>query len=128
MLYAQPIVELSTARVTSEVLLIRMVDDDGRVVPSTEVVPAAERRGLMPLIDRHVIERAFTLAATGRRINVNLSATTIRDPRLLADILASAYRCATDPASITFEITETAAAGDMAQARRLARGLVRRGL
>ena len=46
-------------------------------------LPAAERHGLMPRIDRVMVEHAAALASCGRAVHVNLSATTIADERLL---------------------------------------------
>src|SRR5687767_13166226 len=75
-LHAQPIVHLRTGLTAREELLLRIVADDGRLVPACEFVPVAEKRGLMPWIDRLVIEQAAALASDGRAVHVNLSATT----------------------------------------------------
>ena len=40
-------------------LLLRMKDEDGTLVPSMAFIPAAERYGLMPEIDRWVVSAAF---------------------------------------------------------------------
>ena len=126
-LHAQPIVDLATGLVACEELLLRIVADDGELIAATEFVPSAERHGLMPTLDRVVIERAARLASWGRSVHANLSATTIADGGLLEDIVGAVRRHGADPARMTFEITETAATPDMAQARRLAKGLNARG-
>jgi EAL domain-containing protein (putative c-di-GMP-specific phosphodiesterase class I) len=121
---AQPIIELSTGDVHAEELLVRIATDDGRLLLPETFLPAAEQHGLMPQIDRFVIERAAGLASCGRAVHVNLSATTIADRSLFGDVLAAVHRHRAEPSRITFEITETAAAADMLHAGRLARRLV----
>ena len=126
-IHAQPIVDLSTGIVACEELLLRIACGDGELIRASSFVPAAERCGLMPALDRFVLERAAALAGRGRSVHVNLSATTFADGGLLEDVVGAADRYGADPARITFEITETAAMSDMAQAVRLAKALVARG-
>ena len=45
-------------------LLIRLRDEDGKLVLPGSFMPAAERYGLMPLIDRWVVRNAFGLLAS----------------------------------------------------------------
>ncbi|WP_164248238.1 EAL domain-containing protein, partial [Stenotrophomonas maltophilia] len=44
-------------------LLLRLRDESGALVPPGSFLPAAERYGLMPLIDRWVVRRAFEIIA-----------------------------------------------------------------
>src|SRR3546814_15868575 len=44
---------------TSIELLIRLRDEEGRVVPPGAFLPAAERHGMMPVLDRWVIGEAL---------------------------------------------------------------------
>jgi EAL domain-containing protein (putative c-di-GMP-specific phosphodiesterase class I) len=124
---SQPIVALSDGRVVSEELLVRIRDTDGHLVPPGAFIPAAERYGLMAEIDRYVIERAASLASTGRHVHVNLSATTIAQRGLFDDVVAAVQKHGAAPAQITFEITETAAAVDLTEASHLATRLAARG-
>jgi EAL domain-containing protein (putative c-di-GMP-specific phosphodiesterase class I) len=117
---AQPIVDLRTGRVEAEELLVRLAGEDGETLLPADFLPAAERHGLIPWIDRYVLERAADLGASGRHVHVNLSATTIADRDFLPDVVQTVRRHTCPPARITFEITETAAARDMARARRVA--------
>jgi hypothetical protein len=57
-------------------------------IPSSNFLPAAQRFGFMPAIDRWVIAQAAALAAQspGRRLAVNLAANTIAEPGLVAYI------------------------------------------
>lgn len=89
--------------------LIRMRAEDGREVPAPEFIPAAERLGLVHLLDRRVLELAMnTLAACPNvKLNVNVSMETVKDP-VWAEGYISAMRANTQLARrITVELTET---------------------
>lgn len=120
---SQPIMDLATGELSHEELLVRMVTEDGRVLMPGRFMPVAELNGMLPRIDRFMVERAAALAAQGRAVHVNLSATTLAAGSFYDDVIAAVERCGADPALITFEITETAAAADMFEAGCLARRL-----
>ena len=124
---AQPIVALSDGSIAAEELLVRVADGDRGLIPPLAFIPTAERCGLMPMVDRYVIERAAALAASGRVVHVNLSATTIAQPNLFDDIIGTIHRHGAVPERITFEITETAAAADLTETNHLATRLAARG-
>jgi PAS domain S-box-containing protein len=117
--HSQPIVELGSGRVVQEELLVRMLGDEGELIMPGEFLPPAERFGLAPAIDRWVIARAAEIARE-RRVEVNLSAQSIGDPSLPDFVEARLSEAGADASNLVFEITETAAAEDLAQARRLA--------
>ncbi|WP_189374117.1 EAL domain-containing protein [Vogesella alkaliphila] len=106
-------------------LLLRLHDEVGRLVPPISFIPAAERYGLMPLIDRWVVQHAFTTLAARLRCRkvtpigtcaINLSGTTIGDQAFL-DFLREQFRLhAIPPRMICFEITETSAIANLASA------------
>ena len=123
-LFTQPIVDLKSGEIAQEELLLRMLGDDGEelIMPSA-FLPPAERFGLAPAIDRWVVERAVKLARD-RRIEVNLSGQSIGD-RDLPEFIEAQLEATGAPASnLVFEITETAAAHDLVQARALADRLI----
>jgi len=124
---SQPIVCLSDGRVAAEELLVRIVEGDGASIQPLAFIPAAERCGLMPMIDRYAIERAAELASSGRTVHVNLSAKTIAQPGLFDEIIGALQRHRARPEQITFEITETAVAADLTEASHLATRLAARG-
>ncbi len=74
----------------------------------------------MPKIDRLVIDQGAALAASGRFVHMNLSATTIDDFTVFGDILTVVHVRRAEPARMTFEVTETAAVASMQNATRLA--------
>jgi EAL domain-containing protein (putative c-di-GMP-specific phosphodiesterase class I) len=124
---SQPIIDLSTRDVHAEELLVRIATDGGGLLLPENFVPAAERHGLMPRIDRVMVEHAAVLASCGRNVHVNLSGTTIADGTFFDDALDMVHRHGADPRKITFEITETAAASDMHSAGRLGTRLAKYG-
>ena len=119
-LYCQPIVSLSVAMPQQHhfEILIRKVGLDGEIALPTTFIPSAERYHLMPNIDRWVIKNTF---AAYRKLldksheqcdyifSINLSGTSLGDKSLLGYIREQFAIYAIAPASICFEITETAA-------------------
>jgi diguanylate cyclase (GGDEF)-like protein/PAS domain S-box-containing protein len=129
-LYSQDIVPVTPvpgAPQTME-MLVRMRDDDGKLVPPNTFLPAAERYNLMPSIDRWVARTSFAWLAArpdpgGFRLSINLSGTTLSDDAFL-DFVGELFAAhPVPPAAICFEITETAAIANLAAASRFIREL-----
>ncbi len=107
-------------------LLVRMVASDGSWVPPMAFIPAAERYGLMPRVDRWVIAQACRELAALRSQGcwlpvcmINLSAASVSDSSL-ADYIGGCLKQYSLPgAQIGFELTETAAIGNLASASKL---------
>ena len=115
-------------------ILLRLIDEDGRLVAPGTFLPAAERFNLMPRIDRWVIEQVFgryhALAArlgAGLVCAINLSGTTLNADGLLEHILEQAHRHRLPAGSVCFEITETAAVNNISRTRLLLRELRQQG-
>ncbi len=120
-LYAQPIVDLAAGGTVQHELLLRMrlPEEDAEpelVLPST-FLPIAEEYGFVADIDRWVIDRAAELAARGASVELNVSARSISDPRLLTHIRRALARTGANPSRLVFEITETALVSDERTAR-----------
>lgn len=97
-------------------LLLRLRDEDGNVVPPGAFLPAAERYGLMPAIDRWAIRTALANAdrlhprGSGlRSFAINLSGASIEDQGLADYILGCIAEYAVEPRRVCLEITETVA-------------------
>ena len=89
--------------------LIRMRGDDGQEIPAPEFIPAAERLGLVHLLDRRVLELATNTLAICPNIhlNVNISMETVKD-FVWAESYISHLRANEGLADrITVELTET---------------------
>ena len=128
-LHGQPILNLVSKRVEQAELLIRMrkTRDSNELIAPAAFLPAAERFGLIGLIDEWVLARAVELAAAGHRVEVNLSAKTISDPGQLDRIEQVVMASGASPENLIFEITETAVAENFQAAREFAVRLRRRG-
>jgi diguanylate cyclase (GGDEF)-like protein/PAS domain S-box-containing protein len=124
-LHSQPIIPLNGGR-HSEELLIRMIGRDGQLVSPAAFVPPAEQFGLIVDIDRWVVTQALQLAGAGRAVEVNLSAQSLGDEEIRRAVelaVANGVR----PELLTFEITETAAARNLDDAREFSQALVELG-
>jgi len=123
-LHGQPIVELASGKIVQRELLLRMVGPGGQLVPPLAFLPIAERCGLIYEIDQWVIKQAIKTAARGQSVSVNLSASSVGDPRLLELIERELGDHETDPSLLVFEITETAVMQNMDRAAFFAERLV----
>ena len=126
-LYAQDIVPLGGQHEEGLhiELLIRLRDKTGALVPPGSFLPAAERFGLMGLIDRWVVGTAFRMLAERMAdanaepigcCAINLSGTTIGDDDFLAFLEEQFATTGISPSIICFEITETSAITNLAAA------------
>ncbi len=133
-LFFQPIARISQQGPDEfHELTVRLRDDDGKLVPPSEFIPAAERYNVMSVIDRWVVVRAVELlrarSARGARLPllaVNLSGTSLNEQSFVDFVLQSVA----DPAiaaALCFEITETAAVTNLTNAIYFMRELKARG-
>ncbi len=116
-LHAQPIVALCSGVIVGRELLVRLRDEEGRLVPPSEFLPVAERYGSIREIDQWVTQRAVELAAAGDPVEVNLSAASVGDDEMLESIREALERTGADPALVVFEVTETALMADVDRGR-----------
>ena len=132
-LEAQPIVPLQSDKQADRrddkrnyELLVRMRDESGRVVPPGAFLPAVERYNLSQRLDRWVITTALQWIGTHRarmdrvsRIFINLSGDSVGDPQLQEFIRSALVELQAPPEKVGFEITETAAIGNLTRANQL---------
>ena len=111
-------------------LLLRMRDEQGAIVTPAVFIAAAERYGIMPQIDRWVIENAFrwlvSEADERERLtmcSINLSGQSLGDDKFLPYVVEQFTRSGLDASKICFEITETAAIASYSQANRFIQSL-----
>lgn len=133
-LYYQPIVAIQSGDTNEHhyEVLLRMLDQEGNVIPPMMFIPAAERYNLMRALDRKVVCMAFEERALRAQrpwahspptISINLSGDSLSDPMLL-DFLKNQFETFhVDPQEICFEVTETAAIANLSQAVTLIKDL-----
>jgi diguanylate cyclase (GGDEF)-like protein len=127
-LLAQPILDLRTGEVDRYELLLRYRDPAGELVAPGAFLSVAERYNLISEIDQWVVRRAFTIARAyskaGRRsFEINLSGPSVTNPLMLELIQHELTHGGVPAETIIFEITETAAIANMAQAQAFAQRL-----
>ncbi len=124
-LYCQPVAPLNGALRRHCEILVRMLDEQGELVPPMAFIPAAERYNLMPAIDRWVIRNAFDILGRCEHnkrdshcavYNINLSGASLSDEGLAAFISAQLAALRVPGGSVCFEVTETAAIANLKQA------------
>lgn len=124
-LYVQPIVPLHEQMDQRRhfEILIRLEEEDGKLILPGAFLPAAERYGLMPRIDQWVV--ANTLAWIGDRMrqdsrldgmfSINLSGASLSDERFRDSLIASLEEARLPAGILCFEITETATVANLSK-------------
>ena len=122
-LYFQPIRPLGQEEgINFNELLVRLRDEDGRLVPPGEFIPAAERYNVISVIDRWVVRRALEFLGEWRRggaplplLALNVSGTSLNDQSFI-DFTMQHVEDTALAAALCFEITETAAVTSLSNA------------
>jgi diguanylate cyclase (GGDEF)-like protein/PAS domain S-box-containing protein len=121
-LYFQPIVPVGQRQpsVWHGEILLRMLDEQGRIVPPGAFLPAAERYGLMLSIDRWVVGRslealaAMTRSGADAAFSINLSGQSFGVSDFLDFVVETINRTHVSPSRLCFEITESSAVSELA--------------
>ena len=115
-------------------LLLRMRDENGKIVTPDNFMTAAEHYGITPNIDRWVIENAFRWLVSDAdereklaMCSINLSGLSLGDDKFLPYVIDQLARSGLDATKICFEITETAAIASFSQANRFIQALKEQG-
>jgi diguanylate cyclase (GGDEF)-like protein/PAS domain S-box-containing protein len=126
--YAQTITSLQKGKSkqsTSYEMLLRMIDDKGKIVTPEQFFPAAERYNLATKLDQWVIQHIFETLKNHpgflqdiEFICINLSGFSLTDKDLLDYIISHVLKNAAiiDSKKLCFEITETAAITNLSNA------------
>ena len=124
LLYAQRIERVGDPDFLHYEVLVRMRGADGTLHSPGEFMSAVERYGMGMALDRHVISLLFrhlqVCPAHVQQLglcNVNVSAQSIAEPSFLAFVTDLLERHRGLARKLCFEITETAAVSNLAQAR-----------
>ena len=132
-LFAQPIVPLDPDEDYRHYeILLRLKDKKGKIIAPGAFLPAAERYGMMPLVDRWVVRNtleALSTAWQGRKlapintVAINLSGGLLGDESFLDFVKEALNEYSLPPKLLCFEITETVAIANFTQAETFIREL-----
>ncbi|MEN8207356.1 MAG: EAL domain-containing protein, partial [Pseudomonadota bacterium] len=125
LLHYQPIIDLDSDLPVMYEVLVRMRDENNKIIPPAAFLPAANRFGLMLDIDHLVIRNAMEALARFRKqghdvkFTLNLSGYAFNDTKLAGFIRENLEKNGLDPATVILEITEQVAVQNLEQARGL---------
>ena len=106
----QPLVDLSSGRITGFEALVRWPHPERGMVSPGEFIPVAEETGLINALGVMMLRRACTDAAQWPddvRVAVNLSPAQFRTSNLLSIVMDALKQSGLSPTRLELEITET---------------------
>ena len=120
----EPVVETQSRRLAFYECLMRVNRADGGVAHAGEIVPVAEKLGLVRMLDYRMVELAVEALADAPelKVSVNVSPASTLDPNWSSGLAALLRATPGTAERLIVEITETAAIQDIDDAR----GFVRR--
>jgi len=115
----EPVVAIGSRQPAFYECLMRVRRDDGSLLAVNDVVPLAERLGLVRLLDHRVLELVLDelAGAPGLKASLNLSAASTVDPDWWASLGAALRANPGIAERLTVEITETTAIQDIDDTR-----------
>jgi EAL domain-containing protein (putative c-di-GMP-specific phosphodiesterase class I) len=113
------VVDVTTRKPAFYECLVRMEQEDGRALLAPDIVPVAERLGLIRLVDHRVLELALAeLAASPNvQLSLNISPDTTMDPDWWTSIESLMQSYPGVGKRLIVEITETVAIQDVEDVR-----------
>lgn len=115
----EPAVSAQTRRIAFHECLVRVVLPSGELLTAPDIVPVAERLGLIRLIDQRVLELVIKelIACPDIRLSLNVSPDTTTDPEWWQSIEAMLGAYPHVAERLIVEITETVAIKDLEEVR-----------
>jgi diguanylate cyclase (GGDEF)-like protein len=115
----EPVVEAISRQPAFYECLVRMEQPDGQVLLAPDIVPVAERLGLIRLVDHRVLELAVgeLAAQPDVQLSLNISPDTTMDPDWWASIESMMRAHPGVAERLIIEITETVAIRDLDDVR-----------
>jgi diguanylate cyclase (GGDEF)-like protein len=115
----EPVVESGSRAPAFHECLVRMKQDDGELLLAPDIVPVAEKLGLIRLVDHRVLELVVAELAEqpGIQLSLNISPDTTMDPDWWASIESMMHAHPGVAERLIVEITETVAIQDLDDVR-----------
>ena len=115
--YYQPICDARTGRIAKAEVLLRVRDQQGGFLDTEAFIAAAEKLGLIGVLDRKAFRHTCTCLPEFRArgidmLSFNLSPASCRNPHIVPALKGILAETGADPAALCIEITEEAAAKD----------------
>ena len=111
----QPVLAARSREIAMHEALVRIVLPDGEVLAPSAILPAAEKAGLMQLVDQRVLDLvAAHLSANAGTVSVNVSGATLADPDWPARITSAVQRYPGIASRLIVEAAEATAMEDLA--------------
>ncbi len=117
-LHYQPKIDVKSGRVTGAEALLRWQHPEHGFIPPAELIPLAEKTGMINKLTRWVLKAAMQQCAhwvqQGHELSVavNLSTWDLQDPRLAGYIKNLFEDCALGPQYLLLEVTESVMMAD----------------
>jgi len=109
-LYSQPTVSRTDRnRIVHHEILTRVIDAQGNHLSAGQFLPMAEQLGLMPALDRLILERVLALPLERLdppRVTINLSPLSLTDSEFVAWLNRRLHQCAESGLSLQIEFPE----------------------
>ena len=123
-LYAQPIVTLAApGGIGLAEVLVRLREEETRMLPPGDFLPAFEHYKMMAELDRWVVRHALRRLGQGggpKKLSVNVSSQTLEEPGFAPFVAVQLRLASLDPACLVIEIDENDALDRRAHAERFA--------
>lgn len=121
----QPIVNGKTGETELYECLLRMLDENGDLIPAALFIPVVEQLGLIRRVDKFTLEMALLEMEEVKHVNlaVNISGMSATDPSTLDHLLSLVQTHSGVADRLIFEITETVAMMDFEETARFANKL-----
>jgi diguanylate cyclase (GGDEF)-like protein len=120
-LFSQPIADVAGRDEGTHCEILLRLEEEGKLLAPGAFIPAAERFGLMPAIDRWVVRHALDIIGRERgsfpnTYSINLSGLTLKDDTFLPFLRDALMRSRVPADVLCFEITETSAIENLDEA------------
>ncbi|HSQ04083.1 MAG TPA: EAL domain-containing protein [Burkholderiales bacterium] len=118
-LFAQPVVRLRDLRPVHHEVLVRIKDENGKLILPGNFIELAESLGIIQEIDMRVVEKLLEFMRENQQLGkkvryfVNLSRVSISDERWIKRFVSLLRGSSIEPSQLVFEITETAAMSEI---------------